>query len=80
MLRLAKEKHKIDWSPDDVKTFWSHWENHFEVSHPATSEKVHLPIGLSGDDARYTLAGAKIIVMMLNFLLQRTMRHFGIAV
>lgn len=40
-------------------------------SHPAIAAgKKHLPIGLSGDDAKYTLAWSKLIVMMLNFILQ----------
>lgn len=40
-------------------------------SHPAIAAgKKHVPIDLSGDDAKYTLAGSKLIVMMLNFILQ----------
>ena len=45
--------------------------------HPAISAHdadptapYHHPIGISGDDARYTLAGRKIIILMLSFLLQ----------
>ena len=40
------------------------------VEHPACAEGVHLPIGISGDDAKYTLAGNKLIIMMISFLLQ----------
>ena len=55
---------------DDVDVFWTHVRKNFEYAHPAMHDAVHLPIGLSGDDAKYTLAGAKIIVLMLNLILQ----------
>ena len=70
-MSLIKDNDHICWNRDDVQEFWTHWENHSPAPHPATSEKVHLPIGISGDDAKYTLAGSKIIVIMLSFLLQR---------
>ncbi len=36
--------------------------------------RLHQPIGLSGDDAKFTLAGRKIIVLMLSFVLQEVKR------
>jgi hypothetical protein len=33
-------------------------------------------LGFSGDDARYTLAGRKIIIMQLNYILQRVERCY----
>lgn len=39
-------------------------------THPACAEQRHVPVGISGDDAKYTLAGSKVIVIMLNFPLQ----------
>ena len=60
-------------SSDVLKRFWSHWKQH-RYPHPAAdafaaSGKLYTPIGISGDDAQYTLGGAKIIVMLLSFCL-----------
>ena len=38
-------------------------------AHFATVEKKHTPLGLAGDDAKYSLAGAKVIVVCLNSIL-----------
>ena len=55
----------------ELNTYWNHVANHFPVRHPACDDgMIHIPIGLSGDDAKYTLAGAKVIVMMLSYVLQ----------
>ena len=46
-------------------------------THPAAdASHSHnfVPVGVSGDDARYTLAGRKILVMMLNIVVQSSMR------
>ena len=45
-----------------------------QIHHPATEQKKHIPVGMAGDDAKYTLAGSKIICMLLNFPLQQVMR------
>ena len=37
--------------------------------HPAMRKKEHNPVGISGDDAQYTLAGLKVICVMLNYIL-----------
>ncbi len=51
---------------------------HGACSHPAIAAGgAHIPIGIAGDDAKYTLAGAKLTVMMLNFILQETMCAWG---
>ena len=67
---------KVKVQESDKEIYWNHFRNHIGP-HPAINEhdhapdqKWHQPIGLSGDDARYTLAGRKIIVMMLSFVLQ----------
>ena len=47
------------------------------ITHPAAQQGEHIPIGLFGDDAKYTLAGAKVIVMLLNIVIQTTMRFLA---
>lgn len=51
--------------------FWQHAAQHFSPRHPACDDMSHIPIGFSGDDAKYTLAGSKVIVCMLSYVLQR---------
>ena len=48
------------------------------ITHPAAQQGEHIPIGIFGDDAKYTLAGAKVIVMLLNIVIQTTMRFLAI--
>ena len=64
----------------DTEQYWLHYRNHIG-HHPAIdqhdrepSSPWHQPVGISGDDARYTLAGRKIIIMMLSYVLQRKER------
>lgn len=71
---FSQESRKISWRRADVAQYWDHWRAHVPATHPAAAEGQHIPIGVSGDDAKYTLAGAKIIVMMLSFVVQNTMR------
>ena len=47
------------------------------ITHPAAQQGEHIPIGIFGDDAKYTLAGAKVIVMLLNIVIQTTMRFLA---
>lgn len=71
-----KETEKITWKPGDISEFWSHWQQFQPDEHPACQEKQHHPIGFSGDDARYTLAGSKLIVMMISLVLQHVESFF----
>ena len=67
----SQDQQKIQIDRSELKTYWTHVANHFVAGHPACKEgMVHIPIGLSGDDAKYTLAGAKVVVMMLSYVLQ----------
>ena len=70
----SKDGGKIKYHCDDVKEFWCHWERYEPVKHPACEQKRHIPVGLAGDDAKYTLSGSKLIVMLLSFPLQDVMR------
>ena len=67
---LNKDNEKIRWNRDDVTKFWEHWRQFQPVDHPAAQQATHIPVGMSGDDAKYTLSGSKLIVMMVNFILQ----------
>ena len=67
----------MTWKQKDVKEYWDHWEKFGQVHHPAMEQKKHIPVGMAGDDAKYTLAGAKIIVMLLNFPLQEVLRFMA---
>lgn len=74
----AKNKIKVDEVEKD--TFWKHFETHMG-DHPALTEhranpgsRWHQPIGLFGDDAKYTLAGRKIVILLLSFILQKIER------
>lgn len=61
---MAKDKHGIVFSQEDLAGFWAHWRQHMPP-HPATD--LHVPVGLAGDDTQYNLAGAKLIVNLLSF-------------
>ena len=39
-------------------------------AHPAMHSKQHNPIGISGDDAQWNLAGSKVICILLSYVLQ----------
>lgn len=68
---------KINVVEREKKTYWDHVRAHM-AHHPALDEQdqnptgqLHQPVGIFGDDAKYTLAGRKIIIMLLNFVLQK---------
>lgn len=74
---LGKANDKINVIEADKDKFWSHYRSHIG-SHPAIDHhelnpqsRWHQPTGVSGDDARYTLAGRKIIILMVSSILQR---------
>ena len=74
---------KVHVKKDDVAKFWHHWKAHMP-SHPASDDAnsnegvLRVPIGLAGDDAKYTLAGAKFIVVMLSSVLYKVKRHLAL--
>ena len=59
---------QVQVSNDEVASYWAHWKGR-KPKHPAESTAVHTPCGLGGDDAKYTLAGAKVVVICLNNIL-----------
>ena len=61
-----------------VAFFGRHFRNlgvEWAVKHPATEN--HSPLGIYGDDARYTLEGDKLIAVFFDFLLHRRPTGFG---
>ena len=71
---IAQENRKVSWKDADVLAYWKHWREHIPITHPAAELGEHIPLGIFGDDAKYTMAGAKVIVMLLNIVVQNTMR------
>ena len=55
-------------SDQEIRDYWAHWRK-YKPPHEAATLSQHAPVGLGGDDARYTLAGAKVIVICMNNLL-----------
>ena len=41
------------------------------------TQRWHQPIGIFGDDARYTLAGRKIYILLLSSVLQKIESNFA---
>lgn len=75
-----KDTHKIHVPMPDVQQFWQHWNDHDLPHHPAAEEAksndgvLRFPVGVSGDDARYTLAGSKFLVVMISSVLYKVKR------
>ena len=67
----GKEHKGVSVSQEARAEFWSHyWQ--FRGEHPASCH--HNPVGVAGDDARYNLAGQKIIIMMVSLVLHEPQR------
>ena len=65
----GKETKNIVISEEDRSEFWKHYGTH-RGGHPACANGRHNPVGVAGDDARYNLAGYKVVVMLLSLPLQ----------
>ena len=68
----AQDAGKVVVSRESIQRYWRHWERHFPP-HPASVQGRHNPIGISGDDAKWSLAGDKITLVLCNVILQE--RH-----
>ena len=55
-------------SKEEIVEYWNHW-NRYKPRHLCSDSKNHTPLGMAGDDARYTLAGSKVIIICLSNLL-----------
>ena len=56
-----------------IKKFWERWEQ-FKPPHPASAAGCHNPLAITGDDARYTLGGSKVIVIAMSMVLLDRMK------
>ena len=60
-------------TPQSVQQYWSHVEQTgmpwHPGLHPTTDLDKVIPVGLHGDDFRFTAAGQKLIAISLNFVL-----------
>ena len=70
MTQTTKEHQKIRVTREAVREYWQHMQQHGQYDHPAFEKKDHIPVGVSGDDARWNLAGDKLIVLLLNAIVQ----------
>jgi len=66
----TEDNGKIRRNREDATKYWEHWRQYQPIDHPAAQQGTHIPVGMSGDDAKYTLSGSKLIVMMINVILQ----------
>ena len=71
---------KVTVNNQDVAELWHHWANHMPM-HPAADDAnkvddgvMRIPVGLAGDDAKYTLSGSKFIVVMVSSILYKVQR------
>ncbi|CAL1134018.1 unnamed protein product [Cladocopium goreaui] len=67
-LNVLHDTQKVVIPKSSIKEYWAHWKK-FCTHHEAADDGNHSPIGLFGDDARWSLAGSKIICVLLNQIL-----------
>ena len=68
MLDYLHRTKNIAVAPAEIKDYWEHYKR-FKGDHPCCSEMKHSPLGIGGDDCKYTLAGAKVIIIGFNIIL-----------
>ena len=59
---------KIQIDPMQVQTYWQRYRDFKDANHPCCKDGLlkHSPLGLAGDDCKYTLAGSKVIIIAFN--------------
>jgi hypothetical protein len=67
LLSWLAENGRFYIAPNIIKDFWDRWKQ-FKPYHPATDDGIHNPVAISGDDAKYTLGGAKIIIICISLV------------
>ena len=73
LLNWLSENKRFFIHPDLIKQFWERWKVH-KPTHPAMHSGHHCPVAICGDDARYTLGGAKVIVIGMSLVLLDRMK------
>lgn len=76
--------HKKHWYEEyacaaELKKFWHHFKectNEAAIKWPSQWEASCVPIGLHGDDCRFTENGQKVICVSMNYLLGESQKRF----
>ena len=74
-----KESGRVQIDRSEIDRFWQHMEQYtsWTKHHGACTDRM-VPLGLHGDDGQYNSAGDKLIVITVNFLLEKeTQQSFG---
>lgn len=68
MLDYLHRSKKIVVNPEQVKQYWTRYKAFKSSSHPCCKDDLlpHSPLGLAGDDCKYTLSGSKVIIIAFN--------------
>ena len=73
LVQYLFDKHGVVCPQPDVSKFWDHAHRFFGWrDHPAIAAGIHVPLGLHGDECRYTSSAGlveKIVALSLNVLL-----------
>ena len=73
LLHWLGQNNRFHINQTAIANFWQRWQQ-FKPHHPAASNGVHNPLGVTGDDAKYTLGGAKVIVIAMSLTLLDRMK------
>ena len=73
LLHWLGQNKRFHIHPSLIKKFWERWQQ-FRPFHPAAATAIHNPIGITGDDAKYTLGGSKAICIAMNLILLDRMK------
>ena len=67
---------------EQLRAFWKHFQTctHESIRWPHCYEDDCIPIGLHGDDLRYTETGQKLLCVSLNFLLDESQERYPLFV
>ena len=68
LLSWLAENNRFYVSSNVITDFWQRWKA-TKWFHPGQDQMIHNPIAITGDDARYTLGGAKIIIIAASLVL-----------
>ena len=74
LLNWLSANKRFNIHPDLIKQFWERWKQ-FKPSHPAMGAGLHNPLAVCGDDAKYTLGGAKVVVIAMSLVLLDRMKR-----
>ena len=79
LYRHGSKHYGSDDCKAELKKFWGHFKkctNKEAIKWPHVWEDTCTPIGLHGDDCRFTETGQKVVCLSINFLLDETQRRY----